>query len=373
MAKILMLHKGGAGGVRGTEACVILSIEALHDAGHEIFFARNLPVIDKIVGKNVTGIIETDFPEILINGFSSQLPILAYAKAFYGLARLVRKSNCQLICTSGGLPCQLAVPIGFIFKIPILCQFHHPANRRYYYSWLVPFANKHIFPSKFTQKDAKSKANIAGDVVYNAVDVEKFAPLERDNRLRESLSISRDAIVVGQVGQLGATKRPLFLIRAFEKAVKILPTLHLCLVGRGPLEEQLRREVVERHLEGRVTITGYVEEVLPYYQHVFDINALVSSEEGLGISILEGAACGLPSLISDCTGLSETIIENVTGRGFEPSNENMLSELIVAMAIDSDFRIAAGAAGRRLVMDKFSLQQYKTAIVDAASLLIKQG
>lgn len=38
--------------------------------------------------------------------------------------------------------------------------------------------------------------------------------------------------------------------------------------------------------------------VLPYYQHVFDINDLASINEGLGISVVEASACGLPLIVT---------------------------------------------------------------------------
>jgi len=370
MNNILLIHNGGEGGVRGTEICVIQSIKALHAAGYRITFARTLPVIDDLIRKNVIEIVDLRIPELLINGRRTKLPIAAYAKSSHTLVRLIKKLHPRLIYLSGGLPCQLAVPLGRIFDIPSLCHFHHPANRRYYYCWLVPFADKHIFPSKYTQMDARTKANVAGDVVYNGIDTSRFYPIERDDRWRTNLSIAPDAIVIGQVGQLTETKRPLFLLEAFAEAVRQRPNLHLCLVGRGRLEEALRNEVLQRGLLPKVTITGYVEETLPYYQHVFDVNALVSSEEGLGISILEGSACALPALISDCTGLSETTIPNVTGVSFAPADNATLIELMIHLADDGNFRRSAGVAGRKLVEAKFSLESYEEGVIAAVQQAI---
>jgi glycosyltransferase involved in cell wall biosynthesis len=176
--------------------------------------------------------------------------------------------------------------------------------------------------------------------------------------------------VIGQVGQLTPTKRPDFLISAFSQAIKTAPNLHLCIVGRGPLEAELRTMATTLGIADKVTMTGFVDDVLPFYQHVFDINALVSSEEGLGISILEGAACGLPSIISDCTGLSETTVHNVTGLAFSPEKESELIEAMVIYAKNETLRISAGKAARDFVERKLSLNKYMEGISTAVNAAI---
>lgn len=370
MGKILLIHKGGAGGIRGTEACVIGAIEALRQEGHQILFARNLPIIDHLIKDHVEKIVPIEIPELLVNGLRSQLPLIAYFKLLLLLAREMREFKPDLILASGGLPCQSAVPLGWLFRTHVLCHYHHPATKRYYYNWLVPFVGSLIFPSDFSRLDVFEKTKRSGQVIYNGVDTEVFAPVERDWHLRDKLNIPRDAIVIGQVGQLASNKRPELLIRAFDKAVKAAPHLHLCIVGKGPLENSIRAQIAALGLEQKVMVTGYVEDVTPFYQHVFDVNALVSSDEGLGISILEGAACGLPSLISDCTGLSETTINNITGLAFPPDEESALVNAMISFARDSDFRERAGKAARALAVEKFSKDQYMASIASTVSALL---
>lgn len=372
MGKILYIHKGGAGGIRGTEACVVSAIEAMHADGHRIAFARNLPVIDHMVSACVEKISALDIPEIFLNGFHSHLPIRAYLHCLSALAQEIRSFRPDLIVASGGLPCQSAVPLGRWFRVPVLCHYHHPATKRYYYNWLVPYVDHLIFPSEFTRLDCLQKTGRDGRVIYNGVDTQLFTRIPRDYSLRAKLNISHDAVVIGQVGQLAPNKRPEFLLRAFSNAIKTAPNLHLCLVGRGELEEKIREQVAALGLHEKVTVTGFVEDVLPYYQHVFDVNALVSSDEGLGISILEGAACGLPSLISDCTGLSETTINRVTGLAFSPDEESELVDAMIAYARDEALRINAGQAARTLVENKFSLDRYKAGISSTINALVNQ-
>jgi hypothetical protein len=164
MGKILFIHKGGAGGIRGTEACVINAIQAMHKDGHRIIFARNLPVIDHAVQNYVEKILSLEIPEIFIRGFSSRLPILSYMRCLSSLAQEARRFQPDLIFASGGLPCQSAVPLGRLFRTRVFCHYHHPATKRHYYNWLLPFVDNLIFPSEFTRLDVLKKTKRQGQV-----------------------------------------------------------------------------------------------------------------------------------------------------------------------------------------------------------------
>jgi glycosyltransferase involved in cell wall biosynthesis len=359
---VLLLHRGGPV-VRGTEAVLIQSARAFAAAGYRLVVARSNACIDGAFSAITPQpeIIDFQFPELMIAGIGeTSLPIPAYVKAFRRLKAIAGRSRPQFIYCSGGLPCQLGVPIGWRLRIPVICHFHHPAIRRALYLWLVRFADKLLFPSAFVREYSKRDLRDGGDVVYNGIDVQRFRPAPaRDGRWRARLHIPADAIVIGQVGALAANKRPEFLISAFRSLLRATDRpLHLCLVGTGPMEGKLRRLVDDLGVAGNVTLTGYVEDVLPYYQHVFDVNVLVSMEEGLGISVIEGSACGLPAIVSNCTGLPETIVSNETGFLFEVNDEEGLRKHLVSLIEQPPLRAAMGRAGVAFAAERFSSVAY---------------
>ena len=108
------------------------------------------------------------------------------------------------------------------------------------------------------------------------------------------------------------------------------------------MEADLRRLANELGIARNVTLTGYVDDVLPYYQHVFDINVLVSRTEGLGISVIEGAACGLPAVVSNCTGLPETVVEGETGLLFDLDDAEGLRGHLLRLAESPSLRASMG-------------------------------
>jgi len=372
---VVLLHRGGAF-VRGTEAVLIRSAMALSAAGFRLLICRRNDCIDGALGSIVPRpeFVDFKFPELMIAGIrETSLPIRAYLKAFCQLKALVERSHATMIYCSGGLPCQLAVPVARLTHIPVLCHFHHPALRRAHYLWLSRFVDERVFPSAFVQWHSPSNPRNPGTVVYNGIDVTRFRPAAvRDDRWRAQWEIPTDAIVVGQVGALAPNKRPDFLIATFNALLKETQRkFHLCLVGAGPMEAILRRRVNELGIAANVSLTGYVDDVLPYYQHVFDINVLVSQAEGLGISVIEGSACALPAVVTDCTGLPETIIDGKTGFLFELNDAVGLRGHLLRLAESPSLRASMGQAGRVLAEERFSATSYDRNFMAVVDDLLK--
>lgn len=364
MSTIIMLHTGG-GQARGSEVCLIESIKALSDNGFKIILLRKNSILDEFVTDYVDTILDEPFPEIMFDGDYRSFPLAGYARSLRRLYRLAKLHKSALFYCNSGLPCQLAVPVGKLLSTAVLCHFHHPAPRRYFYFWLVRFATRLVFPSNYTRQFVMEKCGRSGEVVYNAVDMEsRFVPAQsRDGGFRELHDIDKNAIVVGQVGNLSPHKRPDMLVRCFAAATEKIDNLHLVLVGDGPIYNDLMELVDELDLSRVVTLAGYVPDVLPYYQHVIDVNVLASSEEGLGISVIEASACGVPSIVTDCTGLREVVDEGVTGLTFGLNDSGKLTDDIVKLASDLELRNRLGVTARENAVKKFSLESYRKNIV----------
>lgn len=359
---VVMLHRGGTY-IRGTEAVLICSARALAAAGFRLVICRRNACIDAELAsiEPRPEFVDFQFPELMIAGIrETSLPIGSYLKALVGLRDLIRRHHATFVYCSGGLPCQLAVPVARLAKIPVLCHFHHPAIRRAHYLWLSRFVTRRIFPSVYVQRHTPVHPRNPGTVVYNGIDVTRFrAAAAREARWRAQWGIPADACVVGQVAALAPNKRPDFLISAVSPLLQLTERkFHLCLVGAGPLQESLQRQVQALGIARQVTLTGYVDDVLPYYQHVFDINVLASREEGLGISVIEGSACGLPAVVSDCTGLPETIIDGKTGFLFSLNDAEGLRGHLLRLAESPALRTSMGHAGRALAEERFSATAY---------------
>jgi glycosyltransferase involved in cell wall biosynthesis len=375
MSKTVLLIHHGSDGMRGTEICLIQTARALAARGWQVVVCRNHPIMDTelLTLDPRPRLVPMEFPELKLDGKGSSFPLAAYWRALRELRRLLRELRPAFVYCSGGLPCQLAVPAAKPIRIPLVCHFHHPAIKRDYYSWLVKFADKVIFPSQFTRAHSWRNVRLAGEVIYNGIDTTRFQPaFIHDPKWRQRLEIPADAIVIGQVAALIPHKRPDVLVRSFARLLPQTPhRLHLCLVGKGPLRDSIQALVADLNLQNRVTIIGGVPDILPFYQHVFDINALVSRTEGLGIAAIEGSACGLPVVATDCQGLSETVLPERTGLRFGLHDEDGLDAGLLRLVNDRELRVRMGAAGREHAVRTFSADIYNEKIVAATLELMR--
>ena len=368
-ARVLMLHNGGPH-LRGTEACLIRAAKALTTAGIGVMVLRNNTPMDRHLLELGCTFQHFCFSEVLLNGRYTRVPLIAYARSLLRARSIANEFDPAAIYCSGGLPCQVGVPLGRQRGIPVVCHYHHPANANYYRSWLLRHADLMICPSHYTAQKIGPFSAAETKVVYNGVDTDLFRKGIHSVIERSKLGIASDAVVFAQVGQLDPHKRPGHLLRAFAAAFKENRRMHLLLIGSGVQSAELSKLAVELDVENAVTITGYVESVLPYFDSIIDVNCLVSREEGLGISILEGSAFGLPGIATNGSGLQETIVHGHTGYLVDENDFQTLVDTMLLLADDPALRASLGGSGRRWIQDRFSSNRYESEMVEAVQYAI---
>jgi glycosyltransferase EpsF len=148
------------------------------------------------------------------------------------------------------------------------------------------------------------------EVVYNAIDLDRFwFSAQTRSRVRRQLGFDDGQFIIGHVGRFMPQKNQGFLIEAFEKLAELRDDATLMLVGTGVGEKAAKDAVLEHGIAERVRFLGQRDDVADLYQ-AFDLFALPSLYEGLGMVAIEAQASGLPCVISD-----EVPAEaNVTGK-----------------------------------------------------------
>ncbi|MGA2319339.1 MAG: glycosyltransferase family 4 protein [Solirubrobacteraceae bacterium] len=138
-----------------------------------------------------------------------------------------------------------------------------------------------------------------------ALDV--FTPADR-SRVRERLAIDPDAFVAVCVRRLVPRMGIDCLLDAWAQIEAGLPEGSvLLLVGGGPLQEALAERSAQPPLAGRVRVLGRLpdHDLIDAYRAA-DVAVVPSvAFEGFGLVVLEAAACGTPSIVSDVGGLPE--------------------------------------------------------------------
>lgn len=142
---------------------------------------------------------------------------------------------------------------------------------------------------------AKGKVTIHN----NAIETAKYA-YSADTRasVRAQLGVAETTLVVGHVGRLSAQKNQLRLLAIFGEMHRLCPDSVLLLVGRGDLEEPIRRKAEKMGLSDAVRLLGVRNDV-PQLLSAFDSFVFPSTHEGLPFTLIETQCNGLPAISAD--------------------------------------------------------------------------
>jgi glycosyltransferase involved in cell wall biosynthesis len=192
----------------------------------------------------------------------------------------------------------------------------------------------------------------------HGVDTDRFQPATPAERaeLRARLSLPGGILAV-YTGRLLRGKGLATLLEAFARAAAELPDLGLVVVGSGEgqalsVEEELKRQVAEGGLAGRVAFTGRLERVEEALRAA-DLFVFPSVFEALGISLVEAAACGLPAVATRTGGIVDVVEDGRSGRLVPPGDAGALAEALVALAANPALRTSMGRAARAVALERF--------------------
>jgi len=244
---------------------------------------------------------------------------------------------------------------------------------------LVWHAQLAVATSPFTAQELQQATGYPRErirIIPLVVPVERLqTPPAADEltRLRTQWKLHGQQILL-YVGRIAGHKRIDLLVQALAAVRTELPTLHLLIVGdtqSNPVAQQiyaqLQRQIAELRLTERVTFTGSVAAVEPYY-HLADLVVQASQHEGFGAPLIEAMAAGVP-VIASASGAMPWVLQaesgesNAAGLTFPPDDVAALAMQIRRVLGEPALRAALIARGRRRVGD-FSAAQFHARVVE---------
>lgn len=177
-------------------------------------------------------------------------------------------------------------------------------------------------------------------VIHPGTDARAYTP---------SLGLDRTALPTFlYVGRLKRYKGVEVALRALALARRERADLRLEIVGRGDDASRLEARAAELGLSGAVRFHGFVDETrkLELFRTAW-ANLFPSPKEGWGLTVMEAAACGTPSLASDSPGLRDSVRDGVTGFLVPHGDAGALARRMLELAADPMLVARLGAKARR--------------------------
>ncbi len=159
-----------------------------------------------------------------------------------------------------------------------------------------PLANHYFACSKEAGKAMFGKRKF--EVIENAISFDEYQyDSNRRTEIRKHLNLEKQ-FVIGHVGRLSKEKNQKFLLEVFKEILKYKKNACLLLIGRGPLENELKNQIKELGIQEQVLLLGKRSDLKDLYQ-AMDCFILTSLFEGLPVTGVEAQASGLPCVFSD--------------------------------------------------------------------------
>ena len=280
------------------------------------------------------------------------------AAAVAGMVRLFRREKVDVVNTHSGKDSWVGSMAAKIAGVPLLLRTRHisvPVRRGWYnliYRW----------PDGYVTTGEMIREHLIGvgidpdrvESIPTGVDMARFSPDVSGDAVRAGMGLSPGEFLVAMIGVLRSWKRhdvfldTLRLLRGRGIKLKGL------IAGEGPRRAAIEMEIREKGLEGVAVLAGYredVPEILAAAQVVF----LTSDRfEGVPQVILQALAMGRPVVASPIGGIPEVVLHGTTGFLCPAGDSAAYADAAGRLLADPPLRERLGAAGRELVLSRYS-------------------
>jgi glycosyltransferase involved in cell wall biosynthesis len=199
-------------------------------------------------------------------------------------------------------------------------------------------------------------------VIYNGVDLRRIEGGTAD--LRSELGLSREAVLVGMVGNFYPEnpKDQLTVCRALPGVLQQVSEAHLVFAGgivngaNAEIDQCMdfcRRE----NISDRVHFLGKRKDIADVLA-ALDIYVQSSRNEALPIAVIEALLTGLPVVVSDIGSLIEVTEQGKYASVFRTGDAQQLAEQIITLALEKSRRIELGTRGREWAREQFGIDAH---------------
>lgn len=268
-------------------------------------------------------------------------------------------------------PAELYVRLALLFpltgKVPLVISKHNDEpffrglGHRWLGRWVTRRATRLIAISDAVNRYACANLGLSASkvtTVHYGIDPAPYRTVaaEAVATLRAAWNVPHDAWVIGTVARLVPQKALPVMLDGYARyrAIATRPS-RLVLVGRGPLEPELRALAERLGIANQVVWAGFREDI-PVVMRAFDCFALTSAYEGFGLVLLEAMAAARPVVATAVSAIPEVVADGMTGI-LCPVGDVAAVAAAFARVEDGQLMAHLGQAGAQRAAERFTLEQ----------------
>lgn len=294
----------------------------------------------------------------------------------FKMSELIKENNFDLINAHTPVPfyADIAAMVSKRYKIPFILTYHNDNIKDsffmgtianvYSYSFnllTLKLSKRIITPSPYCYNESTFLDKFKDKLVWipPGVDINRYN-VGNSFKIYDDYNIlhsSKIILFVGEISKVHAHKGIDDLIKSFKKVLKEVKEVYLVLVGMGDMIQEYKKKCENLGIADNAIFTGFVDDdtLIEYYKSS-DVVVLPSTtiQEGFGMVLIEGNACGKPVIGTKVGGIKYVIKDGETGLLVPPKNPEALAEAIIKLLQDEDMAKKMGKNGRILVEEKYT-------------------
>ncbi|WP_338870457.1 glycosyltransferase family 4 protein [Myxococcus stipitatus] len=253
---------------------------------------------------------------------------------------------------------------------------------------LAPLGSAAVANSRAVGEDARTVLRgVPIHVVYNGVDVARFAPSAEACADLDSLAglprAPEGTLRVGLVATYARWKGHDVFLDAAAELMRLEPALpvRFYLVG-GPLyqtpgsqfsSDELRQRIAHLKLTGHVGLVPFQPEPASVYRALDVFVHASTRREPFGLTIAEALACARPAIVSSESGAAEALTDGVDVLAIPPGDSRSLVDALRTLLRDEALRTRLAQAARHTAVERFSRERYAREMLTVYRSLLNSG
>jgi glycosyltransferase involved in cell wall biosynthesis len=225
-------------------------------------------------------------------------------------------------------------------------------------------------------------------VIMHGIDIETFRPVSvaEKQALRRAYDLEERPIIL-HPGRFLPWKGILPAIKAMPRVIEEVPDALMVMTGRGQriykdrdelamYDARIDQYIRENHLRQHVHIGTYDHEDIPRLDALSDVVIYTTiGEEPFGLVPVEGMACGVPVVVTDSGGLTESVVDGETGFVISKDKEKLpqeLAERVVRLLSNPALAEEMGRQGRQRVEEAFDKTRMARDFIQLSRSLMEE-
>ena len=274
-------------------------------------------------------------------------------KTFF-LIKLIIKNKPKYICGTGKHGAWFAFFIAKIcFKKSILIghgtEFTVGMSERSkkMNNYIYSNSNLLIPVSYYTEKIINSTGILNKNtcVIHNGADQNNYYILKNEviNEFKKTNDLNDKKIII-TLGNVTLRKGQEWVIRSFPQIIQKHPTTHYFCIGLPTIKNELEKLSIELGVSENIHFLGRLSnQEINQWLNASDIFAMTSVNNkgdfvGFGISVIEAALCAKMAIVTNESGVIESIVDNVTGFGVPERDSLAISKKIIYILDNIDIK-----------------------------------